>query len=122
MDDIPSPPRCLHAAYVLSSEPHAKLKGVDANIAMGSPGAAAFISVKDIPDGGKNVGIVSNFMGLETELLFAEDVVGYAGQPLGVMVITFCLISMGSLVQSKVDWDIERSTFMTLELEVTFSY
>ncbi|KAG0608809.1 hypothetical protein M758_8G134400 [Ceratodon purpureus] len=86
VDDIPSPPRCLHAAYVLSSEPHAQLKGVDANIAMGSPGAAAFISVKDIPEGGKNVGIVSNFMGLETELLFAEDVVGYAGQPLGVMV------------------------------------
>lgn len=35
------------------------------------------------------MGIVNNFMGLETEILFADDVVGFAGQPLGVMVITF---------------------------------
>lgn len=102
MDDIPSPPRCLHAAYVLSSEPYAKLKGLDANVALGYPGAVAFISAEDIPEGGQNVGIVNNIMGIETEMLFAEDVVGYVGQPLGVMVITFFLISMQISVQDQV--------------------
>lgn len=86
VDDIPSPPRCLHAAFVLSSEAHAKLEAIDAKVALESPRAIAYMSLRDIPEGGQNVGIVNNYNGYETESLFAEDIVGYVGQPLGVMV------------------------------------
>lgn len=89
MDDIPSPPHCLHAAFVLSSEPYAKLKGFDTEIALKSPGAVAYISLKDIPEGGRNVGYLFDTPEIETEILFPEDITGYVGQPLGVMVNIF---------------------------------
>ncbi|KAG0601086.1 hypothetical protein M758_11G082900 [Ceratodon purpureus] len=86
VDDIPSPPHCLHAALVLSSEPYANLKGFDTEAALKSPGAVAYISLKDIPTGGKNVGYLIDAPETETEVLFPEDITGYVGQPLGVMV------------------------------------
>ncbi|KAG0560330.1 hypothetical protein KC19_10G172500 [Ceratodon purpureus] len=84
-DDIPSPPRCLYAAFVLSTEPHARIKGIDATAALESVGAVDFVSLNDIPKGGGNKGIFNAFDHSE-ETLFAEDIVGYVGQPLGVMV------------------------------------
>lgn len=71
---------------MLSSEAHAKLEAIDAKVALESPRAIAYMSLRDIPEGGQNVGIVNNYNGYETESLFAEDIVGYVGQPLGVMV------------------------------------
>ena len=37
-DDVALPPDTLHAAFVTSSKPHAKLLGVDASAALAMPG------------------------------------------------------------------------------------
>lgn len=84
MDDIPSPEKCLYAAYVLSSEPLAKIKSVDTQAAMNSLGAEAYISARDIPPGGQNLGIAC-FL-ITEKYCFAEDLVECVGQPIGLMV------------------------------------
>lgn len=91
VDDIPSPPHCLHAAFVLSSEPHAEIRGVDTAAALGSVGAVAYVSASDIP--GKNLGIFNPY-NQSLEPLFADGIVGYVGHPLGV------LVSINSLTDS----------------------
>lgn len=84
MDDIPSPPRCLYAAFVLSSEPYAKIKGQDTQVAIESEGVVAYLSAQDIPQSGVNVGCMS-FTG-DIEPLFAADVAYYVGEPVGLVV------------------------------------
>lgn len=83
MDDMPSPEKCLHAAFVLSSEPLAKITSVDTEAALKSFGAVAYISTPDIPPGGQNLGCKSR---LATEKCFADDLVEYVGQQVGLMV------------------------------------
>ena len=68
---------------MLSSEPYAKIKGVDSAAALGSVGAVAYVSASDIP--GKNIGIINPF-NQEKEPLFVDGIVGYVGHPLGVVV------------------------------------
>ena len=84
MDDIPSPEKCLYAAFVLSSEPLAKIESVDTQAAMNSLGAEAYISARDVPPGGQNMGI-STFL-VSEKYCFAEDLVECVGQPVGLMV------------------------------------
>jgi xanthine dehydrogenase/oxidase len=38
-DDVQLPPNTLHAAFITSKKPHAKLLGVDASAALAMPGA-----------------------------------------------------------------------------------
>ena len=85
VDDIPSPPRCLHAAFVTSTEPFAKLNGVDTEAALQSEGVVDYVSVRDIPEGGKNVASTNPFIDY-TEPLFAEDTVNYVTEVIGVVV------------------------------------
>lgn len=85
VDDIPSPPSCLHAAFVMSTEPFAKLNGVDTEAALQSEGAVDYVSVRDIPEGGQNVGYYNPWIDY-SEQLFAEDAVNYVTEPIGVVV------------------------------------
>jgi xanthine dehydrogenase molybdopterin-binding subunit B len=85
VDDIPSPPRCLHAAFVISTEPFAKLNGVDTEAALQSEGAVDYISVRDIPEGGKNIGSNNPWVN-HIEPLFAEGTVNYVTEAIGVVV------------------------------------
>lgn len=73
---------------MLSTEPLAKIKGVDTTAALGSIGAVDFVSASDIPKNGQNVGIFNPFNRL-SEPLFAEELVGYVGEPLGIVVSYF---------------------------------
>lgn len=84
MNDVPSPAGCLYAAFVLSAKAAAKVKHVDPKQALESPGAVAFISAADIPEGGANVGSVAFST---PDNLFATDVVEFFGHPLGIMVL-----------------------------------
>lgn len=85
VDDIPSPPRCLHAAFVISTEPFAKLNGVDTEAALQSEGAVDYVSVCDLPAGGKNLGSYNPWTDYN-EPLFAEDTVNYVTEAIGVVV------------------------------------
>ncbi|XP_060170005.1 aldehyde oxidase 4-like isoform X1 [Lycium barbarum] len=85
VDDIPSPPNCLHGAIIYSTKPLARVKSVHLQH---QPNSIAeeiigIITFKDIPRGGENVGALSQF---GTEPLFAEDHCEYAGDRIVVVV------------------------------------
>uniref|UniRef100_A0A383W3H7 xanthine dehydrogenase n=1 Tax=Tetradesmus obliquus TaxID=3088 RepID=A0A383W3H7_TETOB len=79
-DDVPLPPNTLHAAFVTSSKPHAKLLKVDAAAALRLPGVVGFYSAKDVP-GDNMIGPI-----MHDEEVFATDTVTCVGQVIGVVV------------------------------------
>ncbi|KAL2510966.1 Benzaldehyde dehydrogenase (NAD(+)) [Abeliophyllum distichum] len=76
VDDIPSPPNCLHGAFIYSTKPLARVKGISFKSNSLPKGVTAVISFKDIPKGGENVGSKTNPV---FEPLFADDLTRYAG-------------------------------------------
>ncbi|WP_270934187.1 xanthine dehydrogenase family protein molybdopterin-binding subunit [Falsiroseomonas oryzae] len=48
VDDIPSPPRCLHAVFVRSPFPHARIGAIDAAAALALPGVAAVLTGREL--------------------------------------------------------------------------
>lgn len=85
VDDIPSPRDCLYGAFVYSTRPLAHVKSIKFNPSLASQKVIAFVSAKDIPQGGENVGASTMF---GTEPLFAHSLTESAGQPLGVVVFS----------------------------------
>lgn len=82
VDDIPSPPNCLHGAFIYSTKPLARIKGIDLKPDTQS-GVSSVISFKDIPQGGENVGARTIF---GSEPLFAEDITSCAGDRIAFLV------------------------------------
>lgn len=89
VDDIPSPKDCLYGAFIYSTKPMARVKSIGFKSTSLPHGVVGIISVKDIPKGGKNIGITALF---DTEPLFADDLTQYAGQAVGFVVITFMVL------------------------------
>ncbi|CAM8969555.1 unnamed protein product [Rhodiola kirilowii] len=83
VDDIPSPPNCLHAAFVCSTKSLAHVKDIKLNTSSQSDEVNVVISYKDIPQSGTNVGYKTMF-GLGP--LFAEGVTECVGQYLALVV------------------------------------
>jgi indole-3-acetaldehyde oxidase len=83
VDDMPTPVDCLYGAIIYSSKPLAHLKGITFKPSLASKKAVTVISANDIPKGGQNVGAGWIF---GSEPLFADSLVEFAGQPLGVVV------------------------------------
>lgn len=66
VDDMPLPPKCLHAAMVMSTRPHARLVSVNTQPGAEVPGVVAVFTEKDVP-GGNDIGAV-----VHDEELFAK--------------------------------------------------
>ncbi|EOA15923.1 hypothetical protein CARUB_v10004017mg [Capsella rubella] len=79
-DDTPVPPNTLHAAFVLSKVPHARILSIDDLVAKSSPGFVGLFLAKDVP-GDNMIGAI-----VADEELFATDVVTCVGQVIGVVV------------------------------------
>ncbi len=77
--DQPQSKEGLWACYVASDHPLARFDAVDASQAMKLPGVVAYIGAKDIPKGGVN-------SALGQEPVFAEELVEWVGQPIGLLV------------------------------------
>ncbi|CAA7388130.1 unnamed protein product [Spirodela intermedia] len=87
VDDIPSPIGCLHGAFVYGTRPLVPVKEVNLKnqTAAATEEPVSFISVRDIPSGGKNIG--AGIMAiLGDDPLFGSSCADYAGQPLGLVV------------------------------------
>eukprot|EP00250_Pteridium_aquilinum_P022285 c25340_g1_i2 orf=145-4443(+) len=112
VDDVPSPNHCLFAAFVLSTKAAAKIKHIDPKQALVSPGAVAFISANDIPEGGANVGPVAI---TAPDNLFASDVVEYYGHPLGVLVADSPEHAKAAADKVRVDYEVESSPVLCIE-------
>ncbi|KAG8388873.1 hypothetical protein BUALT_Bualt02G0170300 [Buddleja alternifolia] len=83
VDDMPSPSNCLYGAFICSTEPLARVKGISLDSNSQSAEVATVITVKDIPKEGENVGSMAMF---GSEPLFADDVTRFAGDLLAVVV------------------------------------
>lgn len=68
------PPNGLHAAFVLSKKPHARILAIDDSGAKSSPGFAGIFFAKDVP-GSNEIGPV-----VMDEELFASEFVTCVGQ------------------------------------------
>ncbi|KAL0435242.1 UNVERIFIED_CONTAM: Aldehyde oxidase 4 [Sesamum radiatum] len=79
VDDIPSPPNCLHGAFIYSTRPVARVK----SISFKSNQPTDVISIKDIPREGENIGCLSMF---GSEPLFADDLTRFAGDLIAFVV------------------------------------
>ncbi|XP_043691113.1 xanthine dehydrogenase 1-like isoform X2 [Telopea speciosissima] len=79
-DDTPMPPNGLHAAFVLSRKPHARILSIDDSEAKSSPGFEGLFLHKDVP-GANKIGPV-----VDDEELFASEFVTCVGQVIGVVV------------------------------------
>ncbi|KAJ5071753.1 aldehyde oxidase [Anaeramoeba ignava] len=76
-------PNCLHAAFVTSIKPHAKILSINSSQAEQIPGFVSFVSAKDIPKQGFN-GIGTVFP--DEEEVFATKEVNCVGAILGLVV------------------------------------
>jgi xanthine dehydrogenase molybdopterin-binding subunit B len=89
VDDIPSPKDCVHGAFIYSTKPPARIKKIDFRDSLASEKILSFISAKDIPKDGENIGSASQF---GPEALFGDPVAECAGQPLGIVVLLQLLV------------------------------
>ena len=80
IDDIPEVRGTLHAAPILSSVAHGRLRAVDARAALAMPGVRGVVLAADIPGDPK----LATFVG--DEPIFAIDTVQHAGQVIGLVV------------------------------------
>jgi abscisic-aldehyde oxidase len=85
VDDIPSPPFCLHGAFIYSTEPLARVKDINLRSSTQS-GVSAVLTFKDIPAGGENVG-AKTYFGFEP--LFADDLARCAGDRVAFVVTMY---------------------------------
>lgn len=91
VDDIPSPTNCLHGAFICSTKPLARVKGIKLKPESTADGVCAVISFKDIP--GENIGCITGF---GTEPLFADDFTRCAGQNIAFVVGNSMILSFFS--------------------------
>ena len=80
LDDLPEPPGLLHAALTLSGVAHGRLLGLDLRAARAVPDVVAVLAAADVP--GRNDIAPTG----RDEVLFAEDRVEHAGQPVAMVV------------------------------------
>ncbi|KAJ4890583.1 Indole-3-acetaldehyde oxidase [Raphanus sativus] len=83
VDDIPAPANCLYGAFIYSTKPSAKVKGIRFKENSAPDGVVSVISCKDVPKGGQNIGMKFSF---GTEPLFAEDFALHVGQCIALVV------------------------------------
>ena len=83
VDDIPSPPNCLHGAFIYSQKPFARVTSIELDSESHSDGVTALISFRDIPKGGENIGSNSSY---GPEPLFADELTKHSGQRLALVV------------------------------------
>ena len=83
VDDIPSPPNCLHGAYIYSAKPLARVRSIKLKPELQLDGVRDIISSKDIPYGGENIGSSTIF---GAEPLFAEEKASCVGERLAFVV------------------------------------
>ena len=80
IDDLPEVRGTLHAAPILSTVAHGRLRGVDASAALALPGVREVILAKDIA----GHRMLASFIG--DEPIFALDTVQHVGQVVGLVV------------------------------------
>lgn len=117
-NDLPPYPGEVFCAFVSTDIGNGKIQSIDASKALAMKGVVAFFSAKDVPGknlfaSGANKLMMLNF----DEVLFAEDDILYAGQPVGVIAAeTHNLANEAAkLVEIKYSEPLKRKPVITVE-------
>ncbi|CAL5190352.1 unnamed protein product [Lathyrus oleraceus] len=105
VDDIPSPPNCLHGAYIYSEKPLARITSIKLRQESEHDGVRDILSSKDIPKGGENLGIKTVF---GKEPLFAEEIASCVGERLAFVVADTQKLADMAANSALVDYNIEN--------------
>ncbi|XP_010521612.1 PREDICTED: abscisic-aldehyde oxidase-like isoform X2 [Tarenaya hassleriana] len=84
VDDIPSLPKCVHGAFICSTQPFARIKSIGFKENVIPTGVLALITVKDIPQGGQNIAYLTS--DLDSGPLFADELAESTGQRIALVV------------------------------------
>ena len=84
IDDLAPVPGALHLALVRSPFAHARIRGIDVEAALVSPGVLAVLTGAELAAAGRPLGAV--IRGATEHYAVAVDVVRYAGEPVAVVV------------------------------------
>ncbi|PHT68939.1 Indole-3-acetaldehyde oxidase [Capsicum annuum] len=114
VDDIPSPPNCLHGSFIYSTKPLAGVKGIQLEPSQLTEGVTTVITYKDIPTGGANTGSITPF---GSEPLFADDLARFAGGRIAVVVADSQRLADLAARTAVVEYDIANidSPILTVE-------
>jgi carbon-monoxide dehydrogenase large subunit len=103
-------PGMLHAAFVRSPYPHARIASIDTEAALALPGVHAVLTGADLPD---NLGAQPNthlFGERETPYYaLARERVRYAGEPVAVVVADSAYVAEDGRDEVAVEWDPQPS-------------
>ncbi|WP_405048382.1 xanthine dehydrogenase molybdopterin binding subunit [Rhodoferax sp.] len=97
IDDLPEVRGTLHAAPILSTVAHGKVKGINSAVAQDLPGVRAIIFANDVPGDP----ILAAFAG--DEPVFASDTVQHIGQVIGLVVADSVMLARRAARLVKVD-------------------
>ncbi|KAI3823458.1 hypothetical protein L1987_04894 [Smallanthus sonchifolius] len=101
VDDIPSPLNCLHGAFIYSTKPLARVKGIKLK---SEKDVNSVVTFQDIPKGGDNIGAKTLF---GAEPLFADELTQCAGQRIAFAVADTQKNADVAADTAMVDYDIE---------------
>ncbi|CAH9100152.1 unnamed protein product [Cuscuta epithymum] len=83
VDDIPSPLDCLYGAFIYSTRPFARVKGINFKSNLLPNGVVDVMTFKDVPSRGENIGAKTMF---GPEPLFADNFTRCAGDRIAFVV------------------------------------
>ncbi|CAF3626478.1 unnamed protein product [Rotaria socialis] len=109
VDDIPSLTNTLHAAFVLSTKPNARIKHIDIEAASQVPGFVSFVTHTDVPGSNQTGPIVPD------EEIFVSSVAPCIGAVIGLVVCESeqAAYKAANLVQ--IEYELLTPTILTIE-------
>ena len=116
VDDMPEIEGTLHAAPILSSVAHGRLRRVDARAAQALPGVCRVVLAQDIP--GENV--LAAFA--RDEPIFAQDTVQHVGQVIGLVLANDVMTARRAARQVKLDIEQRPAVLTPREAHARQSY
>ncbi|HWI79308.1 MAG TPA: xanthine dehydrogenase molybdopterin binding subunit [Ramlibacter sp.] len=116
IDDIPEVKGTLHAAPILSTVAHGRLRGVDASVALSMPGVRGVVLAADIPGDP----VLATFV--HDEPVFAFDKVEHIGQVIGVIVADTVMHARRAARKAQVSIDALPAVLTPREAHAAKSY
>ncbi|CAD6221057.1 unnamed protein product [Miscanthus lutarioriparius] len=114
VDDIPSPKDCVYGASIYSTKPLAHVKSIELDLSLKQLKTPGVVTVKDIPEGGSNVGANTIF---GPEPLFGDPITQCAGEPLGVVIAETQRFANIAAKRAVIDYSTENLDAPILSIE-----
>ncbi|XP_066389467.1 indole-3-acetaldehyde oxidase-like isoform X3 [Miscanthus floridulus] len=114
VDDIPAPKDCVYGAFIYSTKPLAHVKSIELDLLLKQLKTLGVVTVKDIPEGGSNVGANTIF---GPEPLFGDPVTQCAGEPLGVVIAETQRFANIAAKRAVIDYSTENLDAPILSIE-----